>query len=70
MSKLVTLELNPETARLNYDRRLELELTSSTESVLDHFNISEILAHFGVSEVLDEIGQKEACDHFGLVEAE
>ena len=53
----VTVNLAPDSAKLECDGGLELEFTCDKSDVLDYFDVDEIAAHFDADDLLEAIGQ-------------
>ena len=53
----ITVNLSPDSAKLEYDRGLELEFTCDKSYVLDYFDVNEIAAHFDSDDLLEAVGQ-------------
>lgn len=66
MTSKITIEISPSSARLEYDRGIELEFTADHGDILDHFDAAEVVAHFDsnnqVDDLLEAIGKDAVSD--------
>jgi len=53
----VTIELSPSSAKLEYDRGIELEFTADVSDVLNFFDAKEIVENVDCDDLLEAIGE-------------
>lgn len=53
----VTIEINPSSARLEYDRGISLEFTADVSDVLNFFDAKEVVENIDRDDLLEAIGK-------------